>query len=190
MTEVESAGFWIRAAALIIDTVVFVIAALCAAVVMAAAIASIDSDSAADVFGTLHAHKWLMRLVSYLAIVTYHAISECVLGTTFGKRLLGLRVVTLRLGLPSFGQALVRSLGLFADSLFLGVVAASTMRSSPIRQRLGDEWADTRVVKQRSLPEPPWPRKAVFLLVTLSALAAAAEVFVIGLYVLFRWDAR
>lgn len=51
-------------------------------------------------------------------------------------------------------QALKRSIAFLADALFLGLIAWAHMRDSPEKQRLGDAWADMRVVFRQSLPLP------------------------------------
>ncbi len=61
------------------------------------------------------------------------------------------------------------------------------MKESPIRQRVGDGWADTRVVYQRSLQESAWPRGALFAGVMAGAMLAAGRVFAIGEYLSFLW---
>jgi uncharacterized RDD family membrane protein YckC len=130
---------------------------------------------------------WVSWTTTLAAFVVYHAVAEGALGTTVGKRVMGLRVVTLELRPPSFRQALVRSAGFFIDSFFFFLVAARTMSDSPIRQRIGDGWADTRVVYQRTLQESAWPRGALFAGVMTGAALAAGRVFALGEYLSYLW---
>ena len=179
------AGFWIRAGAQVVDlfflffAVVFVLG--CADGVRAA----FQEEGGTSLFSLLEKHSWIDRLLTYVAFAVYHAISECVLGGTVGKRLFGLRVVDLGLKVPAFRQTVVRSAAFIVDTFLFAIVAAQAMGDSPIRQRVGDRWADTRVVRQRSLPDSPWPPGVIFTFVTIGALGAAADVFLLGAYLLF-----
>ena len=129
--------------------------------------------------------SWTTTLAAF---VVYHTVAEGALGTTVGKRVMGLRVVTLELRPPSFRQAFQRSAGFFIDSFFFFLIAARAMSDSPIRQRVGDGWAGyTRVVYQRTLQESAWPRGALFAGVMSGATLAAGRVFALGEYLSYLW---
>jgi len=189
--EPESAGFWIRAAARAIDWVVvltgFLVGflSLCVGTGLAAAINDTRLDRTWIDF--IDKETWVSWTTTLAAFVVYHTIAEGAVGTTIGKRLMGLRVVTLELGRPSFEQAFKRSVGFLVDSFFFFLIAARAMHESPIRQRVGDGWADTRVVYQRTLRESVWPRGALFAGVMAGAMLAAGRVFAIGEYLSFLW---
>jgi uncharacterized RDD family membrane protein YckC len=87
-----------------------------------------------------------------LARTLYPAICEGVGGATVGKLALGMRVRSEDLTPASLGSALLRSLGLHVDTLFLGAIAYGSMLRSPMKQRLGDKWGHTVVVYASSLP--------------------------------------
>lgn len=72
-------------------------------------------------------------------------------GSTLGKRICGITVVTEDLRPAGLVAALKRSVAYYLDSLFFGWIAARKMSESPRRQRHGDVWAGTMVVRIRSL---------------------------------------
>lgn len=87
-------------------------------------------------------------LVINLASLVYFGGLESAWGATVGKRLVGLRVAMLD-GSPLTGRAvLLRTLGRFIDMLvFTPIVAAIMVWSSPTKQRLGDRWGGTIVIR-------------------------------------------
>lgn len=93
-------------------------------------------------FGPFTMLLWLL----WLGYFTYF---ESTTGQTFGKRLLGLRVVSVRTGRPpDLGHALLRSVLRVVDWLpalyVVGFIAAAV---TPERQRVGDVLAETVVVR-------------------------------------------
>lgn len=66
-------------------------------------------------------------------------------GYTPGKRLLGIRVIRADRGHPGIRAALIRTLPLIIEQW--GVFALVAMLRSPARQRIGDRWARTYVVR-------------------------------------------
>jgi uncharacterized RDD family membrane protein YckC len=88
-----------------------------------------------------------------LASLLYHAVSEGLGGATAGKAILGLRVKSVGTYAPCGVWAGVqRSLAYYVDAFFFGMVAYETMKGSPLKQRIGDKWARTVVVRAASLP--------------------------------------
>ena len=89
-------------------------------------------------------------LIFLLVIVVYFILLEGLAGTTIGKRLLGLRVVTADGHVPGLGPSLIRNLLRFVDALpafnILGMVLIVT---SPQKARFGDRVASTRVIRTR-----------------------------------------
>jgi uncharacterized RDD family membrane protein YckC len=76
-----------------------------------------------------------------------HVASEALHGSTVGKRLCGITVVAEHGGPPRFDSAARRTLAYYLDSLLLGFPAADAISASPLRQRAGDRWAHTLVVR-------------------------------------------
>lgn len=107
-------------------------------------------------------------LLVTLPILFYHLIMELVFqGQSLGKKVVGIRVLSLEGGEPNLGQYLLRwifrvwewplvfgvvafqSWGLFAQFIFvcfLGIVVLITISVTPKHQRLGDMAAGTAVV--------------------------------------------
>ena len=81
------------------------------------------------------------------------AIAEGLGGSTLGKMTLGLRVVRPDGSPISFGAGLGRSLAFFLDAQFVGLVAWTSMSGSMWKQRYGDKWANTVVVRVVSIAD-------------------------------------
>jgi uncharacterized protein (DUF3084 family) len=60
------------------------------------------------------------------------------------------------------------------------------MDRSATRQRLGDRWGKTRVIRRRSLPLPLRRPTRIFVFVFLGAMAIAAESLAV-LFLLTHW---
>lgn len=119
----------------------------------------------------------LMGPLSYLG---YHAVAESISGMTVGKRLTGL-MVTGENGLPCrIGQAVGRNLALFIDGLLFGLPAVQSMYKSPRRQRNGDVWAHTMVVRLRDLPPGSLPSFLRFVAGLIAAVIAASMIAALG----------
>lgn len=104
-------------------------------------------------------------VIGLVASVTYHTVSEAMGSATIGKAICGLRVITTG-GRPcTFPKALGRNLAYFVDGLFFGLVAWSSMSKSRMQQRFGDKWADTYVVRARTVPTAARRSPAIGILV-------------------------
>ena len=100
-----------------------------------------------------------------LGNMVYYTLSEAVGGATVGKWICGLRVYSadfspdgtflVALRRCTLGGALVRALAFFIDSLFFCALAYVSMDGSRWRQRFGDKWGHTMVVKVKSTDLPP-----------------------------------
>jgi uncharacterized RDD family membrane protein YckC len=117
--------------------------------------------------------------ISAIGTTAYYVMFELLAGTTIGKLLVGAQVVDLDLGAIRLNQAVKRSLAFFVDALFFGMIAASVMSDSPLKQRIGDQWAKTRVVRRRALLPPlrtPGARIVVAGIVSLSLSLASTVI--------------
>lgn len=103
-------------------------------------------------------HRWVsgwfvtdpLCLVFLAIIFLYFVLFEGLLGSTPGKRVLGLRVISVDGSPAGLMKALVRNVLRVVDSLpALGLVAAVLITSSPEKARFGDRVAETRVVHIR-----------------------------------------
>jgi uncharacterized RDD family membrane protein YckC len=93
-------------------------------------------------------------ILGVLGSVLYHTCMEGIHGSSIGKRLFGLTVLSEEGGPCSLRQGWKRSLAFLLDSFFFGMVGFVAADNSPRKQRVGDDWADTVVVRTRSLPAP------------------------------------
>lgn len=101
-------------------------------------------------------HRWVHGLfitdplcIAFLAVmILYFVLLEGLLGATFGKWLLGLRVVRAEDGgRPGLARAAVRNLLRLVDGLpALNIVGIVLIQRSAERARFGDRIAHTRVV--------------------------------------------
>jgi uncharacterized RDD family membrane protein YckC len=79
--------------------------------------------------------------------VAYFVLLQKRRGRTPGKRLVGIRVVDAAGATPGTSALVKRTLPLLIEYLYL--IAFIGMMSSAYRQRLGDRWGDTYVVRDR-----------------------------------------
>jgi uncharacterized RDD family membrane protein YckC len=130
------AGVWIRFVAVMLDGLVFVAASFL--------IGMVGGMSAGD------RSAGLGLLLSLMAVL-YTLVMETAYGGTIGKQLAGLRVVNSGGHRITLGQSFVRNLLRLVDGLFVYLVGAVFIWSSPMRQRLGDRAASTFVVRASSV---------------------------------------
>ncbi len=81
------------------------------------------------------------------------AAAESIGGATAGKWICGLRTLREDLSPCSFLAGIGRNAAFYIDGFFFGVIAATAMRRSRRRQRLGDQWAHTVVAVAKTLPD-------------------------------------
>ncbi len=137
------AGVWIRFVALVVDFVVFFIASFLFGFLAA-------MSGGAPPAGT----NWLLVLIAVL----YTLVMEATYGGTIGKQLVGLRVVDEYGDRISLGRSFVRNLLRLVDGLFIYLVGAAFIWSSPRRQRLGDRAASSFVVYADSVRRAARPQ--------------------------------
>jgi uncharacterized RDD family membrane protein YckC len=102
----------------------------------------------------------------------YHFFAESIGGTTVGKLICGLNVVQLD-GRPcTLVGALKRSVAYLIDALFFGYIAYESMQKSALRQRHGDIWGKTVVVKKTVFL--PTPARAIWRVVAGCMVGSAA----------------
>ncbi|MBA4389309.1 MAG: hypothetical protein C0404_15160, partial [Verrucomicrobia bacterium] len=92
-------------------------------------------------------------LVSLTGSIAYHTICEGLHGATVGKIICGLRVRRRNGSGRTLLGALKRNLAYMVDGLFFGIVAYEKMKESDLRQRIGDEWGDTVVLRTADFPK-------------------------------------
>jgi len=127
-----AAGFWHRGAAKAIDLITLVVAA------------AVVAGLTALLFHLFVGLLGLMVGLTGLSFLFYMAICESRYGQTFGKRVMGLRVVTESGAQISFGQAVVRQLPLLFQVFWIDILfALFTDR----KQRAAELLSKTRVIQ-------------------------------------------
>jgi len=142
----ERVGVALRFVALLIDGIIFFVAAFAVAL-----LAGNTSTGSADGMHTagFHLGGSGVLLVGALSL-GYYVICEPLLGGTLGKLAVGLRVVDEDGDEISLSAALIRNLLRIVDGLFFYLVGAIAIWSSPDHQRLGDRAAHTYVVRRHA----------------------------------------
>jgi uncharacterized RDD family membrane protein YckC len=167
--QVEAADFGIRFAARLVDYLPVMLAGgLSIAVASAIAMTPVPAEESGS---------FVLRVGALVATILYHAFSESIGGASLGKRLFGLEVVGEDLHPATLLQGWKRNLAFVVDGFFFGLVGYNAMKKSPIRQRIGDGWAKTRVVLRRSLPPALRRPTSIFVFALLGAIGIAAEGF-------------
>src|SRR4249919_3748312 len=92
-------------------------------------------------------------LVLMLGILAYWVLPEWLLGSTMGKWACDLQVTTLRGGSISFVQSLKRNLLRALDFFPFYLTGFVTASLTSNRQRLGDLWAKTIVVRKKEIKQ-------------------------------------
>jgi uncharacterized RDD family membrane protein YckC len=94
----------------------------------------------------------LAAVVLGVLSLVYFPYMEKTRGATFGKQVLGLKVVQENGAALTWGNAILRFVLRIVDSLFVCLVGAILIWTSPMHQRLGDRVGHTLVVRKDALP--------------------------------------
>jgi len=184
----EGVGLPLRALARLIDLGVTMLAVFVAGLVGLVVAGALASDAATfaalemltgETDGNAPGSRLWDSVLTLLAITAMHTLSEGLHGSTLGKRLCGITVVS-EDGTPAgLRAAFKRSLGFLVDQLFFGLVGAHKILNAPRAQRFGDETAQTVVVRIHSLA--PFARRSArrFLAATAAGILGAGLVAVI-----------
>jgi uncharacterized RDD family membrane protein YckC len=149
-TASATVGVGLRFLALLIDTIVLVVL-LCPLVVLVIVTSrngEVDSTSGANL---------LLNCLSIILTIGYFVVLEGKFGATFGKMALGLRVVREDGSALDWTAAVIRNLLRIVDGLFVYLVGAILIWTSPLKQRLGDRLAKTVVVRKDATIAAPAP---------------------------------
>lgn len=125
-----------------------------------------------------------MWLIQTAMMVVYHGVAESVGGTTLGKLLLGLQVVGDQGEPLPISRGLLRNAWVPIDGLLFGLVAFVVMRQSPRRQRLGDRFAHSLVLRRAELPELARPTPLAVAHGIVLGLALASAICALGFLLL------
>jgi uncharacterized RDD family membrane protein YckC len=127
--------------------VVFIIIAILTAILGGAA--NTDSGAGNAVASILGIIVFLLWMVTALAAIAYFPYMEATQGATFGKKVLGLRVVREDGGPIGWGEAIIRFLLRIVDSFFFYLVGLICILVTEKQQRVGDLVAKTIVIKTK-----------------------------------------
>lgn len=189
----EPAGFWIRAGARLLDWVVLGVGSFFSALllmIVAGVLEAATGRPAAQMLDSLQKTTFIGWIGNVLIPLLYHSLFEGVAGTTAGKRMLGLHIVTME-GKPiGFMQGVRRSLGFLVDALFFGAIAWGEMKDSPEKQRIGDRWANTRVVRRRTVRPEALPPTMLFVAAFISAAEVAFLATIATQVLEYLWQTR
>jgi uncharacterized RDD family membrane protein YckC len=115
---------------------------------LAILIDSIIIGVVAGILGAILRNSGLSGGVTGLLALAYFIVLEATQGATVGKMALGLRV-TRTDGAPiSWSESIIRNLLRIIDGLFVYLIGAILIWTSPLKQRLGDRVAKTVVVRR------------------------------------------
>lgn len=142
-----------------------------------------NGHSGAEAIDGLRSSGGLAMSLTLLGSILAHALAEGFAGATLGKRLLGLTVVGPHGYPPGFLAAMKRSLAFLWDGLFFGILAHQKMGETPLRQRYGDHWGQTVVVRRSELDArtrpSDWRLAGVLVLSWLASAVVQAGVYLI-----------
>lgn len=141
-TATTYAGFWIRAAALVIDSIIVWIIQIVLAIVLSAMAGLLSPDMEADSLASVI----MLALFSSAVGIAYYVVFTGSCGQTPGKMLMRLKVVRSDGSAMTYGRAALREiLGKFVSGITLGVGYLMVVFDSH-KQGLHDKIADTCVI--------------------------------------------
>lgn len=89
--------------------------------------------------------------VWFLIGIAYYIVMEAMFGATVGKMACGMKVLKTDGSSMDWNASMIRNILRIIDGLFVYLIGAILVWTSPLRQRLGDRAAHTVVVKKASL---------------------------------------
>jgi uncharacterized RDD family membrane protein YckC len=142
--EYEAAGVGYRILATILDGIFILVYVVVIMLLLGISVSSVS--------GFYENNMYLMMtllIILSLPVILYHFLSETFMnGQSFGKKIIGIKVVKLDGTQPGIGSYLLRSLLRIIDiQLLNGLVALISVAVSEKSQRLGDMAAGTTVIK-------------------------------------------
>jgi uncharacterized RDD family membrane protein YckC len=167
-------GFRRRAGARVLDLIIHYLAGFIVAfmiAIIAVALQRILGRSAANTLQSMEHPVVPGFFYALVGFCVYEIVMEGLHGSTFGKRLCGIVVLSEDHRPCGIRGAIIRSLAFIFDGLFFGLVADMSMRNSTRQQRFGDVWARTVVVTRVSAPPSSIRGSIRFMVVLFVAVA-------------------
>lgn len=187
LARIQYVGWGRRAVARFVDLVFINVFVLISSMIFGVFLALVDTIFGSDYTMQLQfIETGLIESVIYgfLGMTLYTSVCEGFHGSTLGKMIFGIVVLSEDYRKCEFLPALGRGLAMIIDGLFLGLVAALVMGSSPRQRRLGDKLGKTIVVRRDSIPGA-WVRPVIhFVLIFL--IASLMTVFILFLPIIFN----
>ncbi len=174
--SLEGVGFGLRFLARVLDYGVFYFAIFTVSFLFGMVIGIISMATQRALPPGLGSVTWHLFAAGFFGYFAYHWICEGLHGSTLGKLICGIVVVSedgKRCGMKA---AAGRSLAYYVDGLFFGLVGYFSMRESPKQQRLGDKWNDTMVVKRSDVVPQVLRSSGRFFLIFLLAVFAVSMI--------------
>ena len=178
------AGFGLRLGAQVIDLIIHNVLGLVVGLltgILIGLFAFATGTASSVLTAKLQASTPFDYVLALIGYAIYHTICEGMHGATLGKLIFKIHVLREDGNPASLVSAFIRSLAFYIDGLFFGIVAAASMRSSELQQRLGDKWAKTVVVERSTFNPYQWPSGWKFVLVFLLAMAVDGFIFALSL---------
>lgn len=183
------AGFAVRAGGQIIDLLVHNGISLVAGFAVGILIviySAITGTSPYNLTARLQTPTPLGYILPLIGYAFYHAICEGLHGQTLGKLIFRVHVLKADGNPAPMGPAFIRSFAFYIDSLVFGLVAAASMRTSELQQRLGDKWGKTVVVERSKFNQYAWPSGWKFVMVFLLAIVVDGSIIALSLLLKLR----
>jgi len=174
--SLEGAGFGLRVLARVLDYAVLYFAIFVASLFSGIMIGIFASLTGRPLPSNLGEVGWQYYAATFIGFFLYHWICEGAHGSTLGKLICGLVVISEDGNPCGMKAAAGRSLAYYIDGLVFGLVAYFSMKESPKRQRLGDKWNDTMVVRRADVAPQVLRSSGRFLLVFLTAIFLQAVI--------------
>jgi uncharacterized RDD family membrane protein YckC len=151
--DFNGAGYGIRFLARLIDTVFGLGIGFVAGLVTGIILAILAKTGGIEPGWQKNLHGFSLATLAFafLGNILYHFFCEGIHGATLGKLCCGIRVVRLDGSPSNFRGAIIRTLAFYIDSLFFGLVALNSMNKSSLKQRYGDVWGKTLVLKDNDI---------------------------------------
>ncbi|MCI0354175.1 MAG: RDD family protein [Acidobacteria bacterium] len=178
----DGVGFWPRAGARIIDSIVHTVAALVTGLVLGvmAAVATAAAGGNLDALtAKLDQSSPFDYVVGFLGFLAYHTICEGLHGSSAGKMLLGQVVVTDQVQPCGMRAAFLRNLAYVVDALFFGAIGYMEMQKTRLEKRHGDNWAGTFVARRSQVPISTLRGTGRFIGVLVLALAVDSAILML-----------
>jgi uncharacterized RDD family membrane protein YckC len=180
------ATFWIRVLARALDMAFSTLVGLVAATLALLALMLMGTPGeVTDWLDAVESVTFGSIAYSLAGNVLYYSLSEWIGGASAGKLLCGLRVRSEDLSRVRLKGSVIRAAAFPLDALCLGILAYMHISTSPTRQRLGDAWGKTVVVRRRNVEGlPPGFVRAIGGILVGATVMCGIEMFSIASRVL------